>query len=179
MKEDNMLLRVMDWLRFPLIVLVVYIHSNPECVISPWSYGMPFSFITMFTLTEVVIQKVIAAAAVPGFFFISGYLFFYKIDNYNLNTYRSKLSRRIWTLLIPYLLWNTLPVIYPLLLFLFRGQPLTFSFAEWLSSYWDTGGEYHFPANFPLWYVRDLMIACLITPVIWSLTKRRVLGGYL
>lgn len=76
MREDDMLLRVMDWLRFPLIVLVVYIHSNPECVISSWSYGMPFGFITLFTLTQVVIQKVIAATAVPGFFFISGYLFF-------------------------------------------------------------------------------------------------------
>lgn len=110
------------------------------------------------------------------FFFISGYLFFYKIDDYNLKTYRSKLSRRIWTLLIPYLLWNTLPVVYPLLLFLFRGQPFTLSFAEWLSFYWDTGGEYNVPANFPLWYVRDLMIVCLMTPVIWVLTKRSVMG---
>ena len=168
-----MTFRVMDFLRFPLIVLVVFIHSNPECIMSPWSYGMPFSSKTFFTLTQVGIQKVIAATAVPGFFFMSGYLFFYNVDNYNLDTYLSKLHRRIWTLLIPYLLWNTFPVIYPLLLYFFRDIP--YSFSEWLSSYWDAGGDYHFPANFPLWYVRDLMVACLMTPVFWFLIKR--LGG--
>lgn len=74
--------------------------------------------------------------------------------------------RRMKTLLIPYLLWNLLMAI----------KLKTFSFwAFW--SFWcpagiqiDWFGQEQLmtaPANMPLWFLRDLMVISLLTPIIY------------
>lgn len=47
----------------------------------------------------------IASAAVPLFFAISGYMFFWGINSFNKDTYIKKLKKRIQSLLVPYLFW--------------------------------------------------------------------------
>ena len=46
---------------------------------------------------------------VPSFFMLSGYLFFRK---YQSGMWQSKLTSRIKTLLVPYVIWNVLYTIY-------------------------------------------------------------------
>ena len=66
-------------MRFPLIVLIVYTHNQGvgtplgEVSIS-WAN---FSDIDAYNLLRLVITEVIARAAVPSFFILSGYLFFF------------------------------------------------------------------------------------------------------
>ena len=39
---------------------------------------------------------------------VSGYLFFLKNDSFTLDDYKGKISKRIKSLLVPYLIWNVI-----------------------------------------------------------------------
>ncbi len=112
--------------------------------------------------------------AVPLFFFISGLLFFKQVNC--VSDCLKGLKKRIRTLLIPYILWNCIFVGWYLLLSLIPSvscyvnsdvlsnikicQPLEslkFLFVE--------------PAAFQLWFLRDLMVYMITTPVIYYLIK--------
>lgn len=56
-----------------------------------------------------MISGVIPSVAVPLFFIISGALFYRNYDN---SKYLSKVKRRATSLIIPYLIWNTLSLVF-------------------------------------------------------------------
>lgn len=185
------------WLRFPFIVMVVFIHSPgvgkiPDFVdISDIS---SLSSVDYWNLFRIAFSNVLPRVAVPGFFLISGYLFFYKCSVWNKTTYFYKLKKRFYTLFIPYVLWNVIHLLVPILMFYilgFSNHKYTISAqkyiesVDWIRWIWDFSfineseenwlgiwHEYTYPINIPLWYVRDLMVVCLLTPVIyWSIKK--------
>ena len=84
------------WLRFPLIVGVVFIHDN---ITLGQNSGVinPFWFDCVIRLFSDVLPRV----CVPLFFIISGFLFFYGVKNLRLS-YVNKVKRRFRTLFIPY-----------------------------------------------------------------------------
>ena len=93
-KEDyTRLSEAISWIRFPLIFLIILLHCY-STVKLPGNHVMYFKAIYPFSLW-------LGETGVPGFFFISGFLFFH-----SKKTHRQKISSRIHTLLIPYLLWN-------------------------------------------------------------------------
>lgn len=166
-------------LRFPLAALVVLIHSNisghftvqgeqmemARRVIHGFSVGLP-SF------------------AVPLFFAISGYLFFYGIQDFTAETYRKKLQRRIKTLLIPYVLWNCIAFLLFSGRAIVKGEALSWPLSpdiwwgcrqlatshECVLGY--TIEEATAPLLVPLWFMRDLMLLVLLSPIIHFLLKR-------
>lgn len=97
-----------EWLRFPLIVCVVFIHS--------YSAGELLDFSTIdwsalsgreaVGLIQVFFSRVVTHFAVPCFYFISGYLFFCNIKHFDLSVWKGKMRSRAYTLLLPYVLWN-------------------------------------------------------------------------
>lgn len=98
--------QTMNWLRFPLALLVLFIHINPQTR----DTFTPIHTIDVFHLTLENIYSVIGrmgtylgVAAVPFFFFTSGYFFFYKLESWNLSVYKVKISKRLRTLLVPYI----------------------------------------------------------------------------
>jgi fucose 4-O-acetylase-like acetyltransferase len=109
--------------------------------------------------------------AMPVFFIMSGYLFFANVDVWNFMVYKTKLWRRMKTLLIPYLIWNLLMAI----------KLNTFSWSLFWG-YWEPAGSQidwfgqeqlmTAPANMPLWFLRDLMVVSLLTPVIYILIRK-------
>ena len=83
MKEKNLTCyQVFDQLRFPLIILVIYIHSN----IHPVNYGeIDIHALTsnhFFDLCRLAIGTVFSQIAVPVYSFISGFLFFLSKKSY-------------------------------------------------------------------------------------------------
>lgn len=66
---------------------------------------IPDSGIPIYHTTSFFISRILASVAVPLFFFISGYLFFFR-TTFSVDVYKKKLKSRIKTLLIPYLFWN-------------------------------------------------------------------------
>lgn len=106
--------------------------------------------------------------SVPIFLLISGYLFF-REGSYVLTKelWTTKLKKRISSLLVPYLLWNFIGyIIYAL--------QAGFSFDDFFNSFWvidipGRGGSS--PIDGPLWYVRNLMIMVVISPIIAYMIK--------
>ena len=122
----------------------------------------------------------IARLAVPTFFLISGYFFFYQLKKWDKSVYFGKLRKRLHTLLIPYLLWNGIPVLGIIIVRLLIGMRGGDSWSMvkefgigigWLRALWDCGTNGH-PFDVPLWYVRDLMVCSVCSPVIYLLLKK-------
>jgi len=148
---------VIKSMRFPLIVLVLMVHSpgtfpadRMEWSIDGWNV---YHYITE------LISKHIGAIATSCFFLFSGYLFFWKVDEgeFSFKWVLAKWKKRIKTLLTPYLLWNLLMVTSMLVMKDLTMDPL----------YWFVTG----PANFPLWFLRDLIIMSVLAPVLYLIFK--------
>lgn len=106
--------------------------------------------------------------SVPIFLLISGYLFF-REGSYELTKelWISKFKKRISSLLVPYLLWNFIGyIIYAI--------KVGFDFVDFFHSFWVIdipGRSGSSPIDGPLWYVRNLMIMVVISPVIAYMIK--------
>ena len=170
----------LNLIRFPLIVGVIFIHTHSTTV--GFNSGSAIigltndGFISLFIRN--LISQEIARIAVPIFFLISSYLFFISFDGTYAN-YLKKIKARLHILLIPFLFWNiaTLLVIalgqyLPSTQAYFSGKnPFIASFRgiDYLRYIFGIGVN---PISYPFWFIRDLMLLCLISPIIWILTKK-------
>lgn len=175
--EESALLATFSFLRFPLIVLVVLCHSYMEGV-------MGNAEIACFARTSFVLSKIIARVAVPNFLLISGYLFFRNMESFSLRQYGDKLQRRTRSILVPYLVWNGVVI-----LLFFVGQTIVpelfsgnntrvcdYTLLDWAKAFWRVDGTMS-PINPPLWFVRNLMVAVVLSPLLYWLLKNRVVGA--
>ncbi len=161
--------KTINWLRFPLIVLVVYIHNYGSAYdYSPIINWTNISSIDIYEIIRILFSKVISHIAVPCFFLISGYLFFYNVCDFNKQIYVSKLKKRVKTLLVPYLLWNIIAIIIDFCNY-YGNHNLTDSINHTINNLW-----YFFtnPLDYPLWYVRNLMILSVVSPLFFYLLKK-------
>lgn len=116
--------------------------------------------------------------AIPGFAIISGYLFFATAD-FSKATYKKKIQNRVFSLLIPYVVWNLIVFLGDVALAVCGKinliNTMKWNFFNVLDVFWGikVGGAGSCPYNGPLWYIRDLFILCLLTPVIYPLLKSR------
>ena len=94
---------IVSRLRFPLILLVVYVHSFG---IPAEDTNVPLLHSGFYEMVRTLLSGMIAHSAVPTFFFISGFLMFYRVEGYSLQLYRTKMRNRFFSLLIPYIIWN-------------------------------------------------------------------------
>ncbi len=160
--------RRLEVLRWPLIVAVVFIHANNDRVGLPVPDGGPERWVHVLRW---VLSEGGAATAVPLFFLMAGYLFFAgpPLDGPG---YAAKLRRRVRTLLVPYLFWN---VALALVLAVATHLPMARSFVPgqwaafvregpiaWCEALLGIGRP---PVVYPLWFLRDLMIAVLLAPI--------------
>ena len=184
MTNDELLSRTISWLRFPLIVGVVFIHNNISTI---RFQGVEYEFDNPDWYYAVInfFSEVLPRIAVPLFFFISGFLFFYRVS-FDRPTYRRKLKSRIRTLLIPYLIWN----LVGFLLFSFKHLPVfahilpgihayPYNWQTFFDSFWaisiDPEKAATMPINYPFWFIRDLMIVVVFTPVLhWLISHARL-----
>lgn len=155
-------------MRFPLILAVVFIHTSiTGFQDAPWYEA----------IQEFWSVTICGKLAVPAFFFISGYLFFYKTDSFSFNIYKYKIQKRFFSLLIPYLFWNSVVLFFFWSLHSILPGAVSpgynnvscYSFKEILQSYWNKPAG--FPICFQLWYVRDLMMYSLLSPILYALIK--------
>lgn len=175
--------KTIDFLRFPCSVLVVIVHT-----FSSIGGGELPGFYDSF---RVFFSQGVARLAVPIFFFTSGYLFFQGFERWIWTTYKKKLKKRIRSLFIPYILWNSVMLLLGIFSHLVHGGISCAQ--EWffenggLLCFWNCGRqgctplinllgwemwERAFPINYPLWFIRDLMVLNLLAPLIFLLVKR-------
>lgn len=154
-------------LRFPLIVGVVLDHASvvmPDCM-----RGGEDVASLLFSMLQTVVK-----ISVPVFFIISGYLFFKGMESFGKTLYAKKLCSRVRTLLIPYVLWTLICLLYmltkhlPTILHTHSLDVVSDLFSWRIFWMYKVG----LPLHHPLWYVRDLMLMCLLSPVVWFLFSR-------
>lgn len=160
-------------MRFPLIVLVLYAHSiRPE--------GLPMYWNTdgesIFRIVTELFSHYIGGLALCWFFFLSGFLFFYNLQDgqYGKEWVTRKWRRRLRSVLIPYVVWNLIMVLAVILvstLFQWVGisysqDPVVALRRGWV--YWFITG----PIDFPLWYLRDLVVLSLLAPLFYYPVKK-------
>lgn len=170
-KDEIILSKTITFLRFPLIVAVVFIHMGLGSVMVNGTFLVTEENFPVYGLLHHVITDELARIAVPLFFFISGFLFFYHSD-FSMKTYGEKLKRRCRTLLVPYIFWNV--AVFMLMLFaqmflpsLMSGQnkPIAdYEWFDWLNIFW--GCISGMPVCYQLWFIRELIIVILFAPLL-------------
>ncbi len=164
-------------LRFPLIVAVIFLHSyGTKLTFSEGAVGSTANSALSDFIRNLLSQG-IGRTAVPLFFLMSGYLFF-KDFAPSLQNYIKKLRSRFRTLLIPFLFWNITMLAFlgltqsmPLTAQYFSGTKATvadFSFIEGINAVMGIG---QMPISYQMWFIRDLMVLVLLTPVIYFIDK--------
>ena len=176
MRPTDLQSKVIAFLRFPLIVLVLFAHCNYNTLNEDWA-SLPFAS----SFIQIVSQR-IAPIANCFFFFIAGFLFF-KTGQFSLDIYLKKLARRLQSLFVPYVLWNLIYLLLAIIVGLFAarvpilGIPFDkMSFFDGLKAFWNIsliegGSSITAPIAVQFWFIRDLMVAMICSPLIYFIVK--------
>lgn len=186
--------KTIDEIRFPLAIAVVFIHINVTTIPPLEAEFAIWSTDGICNLIYIVMAHIITHVAVPLFFVISGYLFFLNFTRWNVSIYLKKIKKRMHTLVIPYILWNfaavALVIISEVMLNIYKtnGFPnlnvfselfnlhVYYDFHEWGSNkinWFGWGISRQGPYIVPLWFLRDLIIVSILSPVIYHFVMHR------
>lgn len=188
--EQNIESKTISWLRFVMAALVVILHAKD------WFY--PSGEYIYYNLIRIVVSDGVCRLAVPTFFLISGYLYYKNIHKFSsiYDFWKNQNLKRIKSLLIPYLLWNIIGIVlFVSSVFILQGVDAALDFCEnrgWHMMLWNNNriGENlndninilgllmhgSVPINGPLWFIRDLFILNILSPLIYYVVKK--MGGY-
>lgn len=182
MTNDELQSKTIAFLRFPLIVGVVLIHCYyKELPIGGVKVPVMDEY-PIYKLIADLFSQVLARTAVPLFFLISGYLFFYK-RSFSWPMYGSKLRKRAQTLLLPYLFWNgalvglhlLIELLFPSVLAGEVKPVLDYGWCDWWDIFWarepSEPGGMPMPINYPLWFIRDLMVLVVFSPLVYAMVR--------
>ncbi len=182
-----------DTLRFPLAIMVLFIHMEPYVTnLFEVDYSL-ISWHGIYNIIGILFSHVLTHIAVPTFFFISGFLFFINFQEWSWEKYKKKINSRIKTLLIPYILWNAVSFVLIILSMsarvILKGHPIDDVYAFITEKSWHIFYDCHVwgtdrvnwlgenlrstaPLDLPLWFLRDLIVVTVLTPVIYYAIKR-------
>ena len=173
--DKELFLKTISFLRFPLFVFVVLFHS-----ILPAEFSSAGTF-PCYSIVESLVS-IFTDCAILLFFLFSGYLFFFNVDRLTGPIWLRKVKSRVKTLLVPYLLWNVIVILR-----FFLTQTLApgladesvklladYTWMDWLRAFWDGYGGY--PICFQFWFLRDLMVMILFTPVLYFIGKSKTVS---
>lgn len=166
--EENMLTdkasRKINILSFILFMGVMFTHTTNLEV-----YGISQEGFDLLVTIENGVSRIFHSC-IHFFFFISGFLFF---RNFQIHMLADKYKSRIKSIVIPYIVWNTLYYILfacilkiPVLANIVNGDPtITAGILGYIKYIYD--GYYVF------WFLRVLMWMYLWTPIWYFLLKKR------
>lgn len=152
------------WFSFVFSLLVIWVHSyNAELYL-----GKSPEMEIVYRL-EHRIGDGLGQIAVPGFFMISGYLFY---RDFTWSRLGEKWSRRIRSVLIPYILWN----------FLYYMGYVIGSRLPWMTEVVGKGvipfdlftavdAVINYTYNYVFWYLFQLILLILLAPVLYPVLK--------
>lgn len=176
--------RIIDFLRFPLAVLIILLHNNPLGI----QFAMhendmdSYNSAPVYYLLHHLFTNNIARIAVPLFFFIPGYLFFLKFcknsDRYTPMSYYSyKLKGTLKSVVMPYFVWNAISFLFFFFIHIFlsvymKGDELRY--ADY--TVWDWTKLLWYPASGHLWFLRDLFAVSVYSLPLYYILRNRLLG---
>lgn len=138
----------------------------------------------MSCFIQELLSQVMARLAVPMFFVFAGYLL-YQGKSLDPEGIKRKLLSRYHRLFIPYLVWNTLTLIsqvigqaIPQTARYFTGSTFdihNISPPSLVNAYVGLDGS---PVNGPLWFVRDLIILVVLSPILYAFLRKLKRFGF-
>lgn len=148
-----------------LAFLIVILHSNCEKTIGWRNDGMLFA-----KLLKCFVDCLngIGHIAVPLFYIISAYLFYYNIKS-SKDIY-SKIKKRVKTLFVPYILWN---VLFVFVFWVILNSP----FSKYMNMENDLDSLYNImkailnSEKTPLWFIRNLLFYVMLSPIIYNISR--------
>lgn len=166
-------------LRFPLCVAIVMVHSNISIYNESAAQNPIVNLFSNFFVTK------ICFLAVALFFFISGYVFFHE-GEFNRYIFKKKIHNRIYSLIIPYILWNAiclsfiffLQQLIPNFNLLVHKQISDFSISDFFMVFWNLqeisgiSSDQMGPLVGQFWFIQCLLVYSLITPIIYFCIKQ-------
>lgn len=191
MDKNDLRSQSLDLLRFPLAVVVLIIHTFSTSGFRLQRVSISLTDAPILLEVNHFIDGFLRGQSVPIYFFISGFVFFLGVE-LTKEKYLQKLNNRVKTLLIPYIIWNTIFVLKALFLHLpcfsslfpnLHKVQFDFSLSAILETFWDNSkgilampasvdnaaSAAIYPADVPLWFIRDLMIVILCTPILYRI----------
>lgn len=155
---------------FLLIILVVFLHSYNLIDTVNTSETLYDKSILWFL--QNFISYGLTRIAVPLFFMLSGYLFFFNIKEGH-EMFTIKIKKRVRTLFIPFLFWSLFGLAFYFILqsipqtarFFTKELIVNFSAQKFLMTIFIN------PIPYQLWFIRDLMVLVLISPLIYYCLK--------
>lgn len=168
-------------MKFLLILGVVLIHCN---IVHAYPDEL-YDHDVWIRICDFISSQV-CRVCVPCFFIISGFLFFNGVTRFDNKCYLGKLRSRIKTLLIPYLIWCTIcaGLLYikvtifhmpGLGIFLDNGN------VDWMNlikGYWSVDGADGAPLAFAFWFIRNLIVFVVISPVAWFIARNAIATSF-
>ncbi len=158
------------WFTFLFSVLVIWVHSyNAVLFLGTNKIAYQTDYLERF------LGNTVAQVAVPGFFLISSYLFF---RTFALNRIWVKWNSRIRSVLVPYILWNFLYYLgyvigsrIPVLTNIIGMGKIPFTITQ--------AGEaiLSHTYNYVFWYLNQLIILLILSPIIFLMVKKKIIGG--
>jgi surface polysaccharide O-acyltransferase-like enzyme len=186
MDNNKLQLDLITNIKFPLMVGVILIHSTLSDIVIAGNLTEVDSY-KVYNALSYILSDLYGRLCVPLFFFISGYLFFYNVEEFSAVVYKEKLIKRTKTILIPYVLWTLITLLFYFVaefivpeLFSGRNKPIAdYSLLDFISCFWDMtlvnpSASGSLPLYTPFWYIRDLLVVVLFTPLIYVLLKSKV-----
>lgn len=146
--------------------LIVLLHAK-----TPERWGLELTI----DYPLIYIASTLCQISIPLFFFISGLLFY---RNCSFSCLQQKIRRRVQSLLVPYLLWNTF---YVCIFFALTHIPC-------IHNIMNMGEALNSPREIlvaiinsrfsTLWFIRDLLIFTILSPVILAVLKKAWVGVF-
>ncbi len=166
-------------MKFLLILGVVLIHCNVMYAYSPENFQENIGIRICSYISEIV-----CSVCVPCFFIISGFLFFNNVDKFTYKLYIKKIKSRFKTLFIPYIFWCTFCCLLlyikhryfhmsGLNIFLDDGNINWFNLVK---GYLIIDEAEKFPYAFAFWFIRNLIVFVLLSPLAWLIGKHMILS---
>ncbi len=170
MREENFRNKI-SWMMFLFSLFVIWVHAYN---IELFSAGQAGALWETADRIETIVSGAVGQTAVPGFFLLSSYLFF---RTYRPEKLLKKWKERVHSVLIPYIAWNSiyyfgyaaasrLPSIHAIV----GKPPVPLGFSEYL----DAILHYSYAPVF--WYLYQLIILIILSPVIYLLVKNKLAG---
>ena len=165
-KSNALFWKKKEFISFLLSILIFFIHSyfaqdiTSDSLISIVNHKVSYFF-----------SRSITRFAVPMFFMLSGISFF---KDYSNQKYLKKIKSRLFTLVIPYLLWNTIWLLWEL----FTSYSFLAKFSTASEQYPITlisilKAVFFYECNIPFWFIFDLIVFSFAAPLVFLLIRNK------
>lgn len=157
---------------FIMSIFVIYIHANNLSY-----YGLEANGKTIPNIVVNIFGKIIGEIAVPFFFMMSAYWLF-RFDTHDgiaMNILIKKMKKKVNTICLPYLLWNTFGMIFYMAItripfaanMMNNGELISLTVSNVLE------GVFLHKYYFTFWYLKDLIVLIVISPFLLVLLKNK------